>query len=251
MNCAKVKKKDVVVAKNETMVVSCSVSTGPTQSRLPVLFEPDVESPWPSGHEVPETLVTLRGGTSSRITIHVKNTTDHDITLKKRTMLGKLELVQSVTPLEVRKRENKERSADCIRLAKKSSEGEEVRSQSDTPVMKRCQSEVSNPTPDVDLGDLTDDQKIAVATMLREEAESFSKDDDDAGCAKGLQLKINLSDNHPVQKSYTSIPKYSEVMQYVEDLLNRGWVQKSCSLFITGGLCAEKGRFSETVRGFL
>ena len=41
----KVTKKDVVVPKNETMVVSCSVSTGPTESRLPVLFEPDVESP--------------------------------------------------------------------------------------------------------------------------------------------------------------------------------------------------------------
>ena len=41
----KVTKKDVVVPKNETIIVSCSVSTGPTESRLPVLFEPDVESP--------------------------------------------------------------------------------------------------------------------------------------------------------------------------------------------------------------
>jgi len=38
--------------------------------------------------------------------------------------------------------------------------------------MKRCESETGNPTPDVDLGDLTEDQTIAVATMLREEAES-------------------------------------------------------------------------------
>ena len=93
----KATKKDVVIPKNETMVVSCSVSTGPTEPRLPVLFEPDVESPWPSRLEVPETLVTLRGGTSLHIRTQVKNTTDHDITLKKRTMLGKLELVKSVT----------------------------------------------------------------------------------------------------------------------------------------------------------
>lgn len=89
--------------------------------------------------------------------------------------------------------------------------------------------------------------------MLREEAESFSKDDDDVGCAEGLQLKINLSDNRPVQKNYTSIPKplYSEVKQYVEDLLNRGWAAEvTLSLLITGGLCAVKGRFSKTVRGF-
>ena len=152
----KVTKKDVVVPKNETIVVSCSVSTGPTESRLPVLFEPVVELPWPTGLEVPETLVTLRGGTSSSIRIQVKNTTDHDITLKKRTMLGKLELVKSVTPLEVRKKENEERSADCSRRANNSSEEEEeVRSQSDTPAMKRCQSEASHPTSDVDLEDLT------------------------------------------------------------------------------------------------
>ena len=43
----KVTKRDVVVPKNETMAVTCSVNTGPVESRLPVLFEPDVESPWP------------------------------------------------------------------------------------------------------------------------------------------------------------------------------------------------------------
>lgn len=66
-------------------------------------------------------------------------------------MLGKLELVKSVTPLEVRKKENEERSADCSRPTNNSSEeGEEARSQSDTPAMKRCQSEASHLTPDVD-----------------------------------------------------------------------------------------------------
>jgi len=65
----KVTKKDAVVLKNETVVVSCSVNTGPTEPRLPILFEPDIESPWPSGLEVPETLVTLRSGASSRIRI--------------------------------------------------------------------------------------------------------------------------------------------------------------------------------------
>ena len=108
--------------------------------------------------------------------------------------------------------------------------------------MKRCQSEVSHPTPDVDLGDLTEDQKIAVATMLREEADSFSKDDDDVGSAEGLQLKIYLSDNPPVQKNYTSIPKplYSEVKQCVEDLLNRGWARKSRSAYLSPVVCDRK-----------
>ena len=102
----KVTKRNVIVPKNETIAVTCSVNTGPTESRLPVLFEPDVESPWSSGLEVPETLVTIRGGASSPVRIQVRNTTDHDITLRNRTVLGKLQLVKSVTPLEVRKRED-------------------------------------------------------------------------------------------------------------------------------------------------
>lgn len=139
------------------------------------------------------------------------------------------------------------RKRQVLKFPNNSSEGgEEVRSQSDTPAMKRCQSEASHPTPDVDLEDLTEDQtedqKIAVATILREEAESFSKDDDDVGCAEGLQLKINLSDNRPVQKNYTSIPKplYSEVKQYVEDLLNRRWVRKSRSAYSSPVVCVRK-----------
>lgn len=161
------------------------------------------------GHqEVPETLVTIRGGASSRVKIQVRNTTDHDITLRNRTVLGKLQLVKSVTPLEVRKREDEESSADCIPSSEKSlEEGEDFGLQSDATVKTKCQSETSNPPPDVDLGDLTEDQKIAVLNMLKEEADSISKDDDDVGCAEGLQLKINLSDNRPVQKNYTAIPK--------------------------------------------
>jgi len=56
--------------------------------------------------------------------------------------------------------------------------------------------------------DLSEDQKIVVMNMLTEEADSFSKDDDDVGCAEGLQININFLDNHPVQKNYTAIPKH-------------------------------------------
>ena len=91
-------------------------------------------------------------------------------------------------------------------------------------VLQQCRSETAAPPPDVDLGDLSENQKIAVINMLREEADSFSKNDDDIGCAEGLELKISLSYSRPVQKNDTAIPKplYPEVKQYVEDLLNRG-----------------------------
>ena len=49
LRSVKVAKRDVVVSKNDTVVVTCSANVGLTESRLPVLFEPDIESPWPSG----------------------------------------------------------------------------------------------------------------------------------------------------------------------------------------------------------
>ena len=44
--------------------------------------------------------------------------------------------------------------------------------------------ETSCPVLEVDLGDLTEDQKIVVMEMLRDEAESFSKGDEDVGCVE-------------------------------------------------------------------
>ena len=116
-------------------------------------------------------------------------------------------------------------------------------------VLQQCRSETTGPLPDVDLGDLSKDQKIAVINTLREEADSFSKNDDDIGCPEDLQLKINLSDSHPVQKNYTAIPKplYPEVKQYVEDLLNHGWVRKSHYAFLSPVVCVRKREVFETM----
>ena len=77
--------------------------------------------------------------------------------------------------------------------------------------------------PPVDLEHLTDEQKSITIQMLKEESESFAKDDDDLGCAEYLQLKINLSNTTPVQKTYSGIPcpLYPEVKGYIKDLLNK------------------------------
>ena len=61
--------------------------------------------------------------------------------------------------------------------------------------------------PDVDIEGLSEEQRTIVRKMLEEEAESFSKTDDDVGAAEELQVEINLTDSVPVQKKYTSIPR--------------------------------------------
>ena len=67
--------------------------------------------------------------------------------------------------------------------------------------------------------------------MLYEERDSFSKSDEEIGCITSVEMRINLSDETPVQQNYNSVPRplYLEIKTYIyiEDLLNRGWIVKS------------------------
>ena len=78
--------------------------------------------------------------------------------------------------------------------------------------------------------------------MLRAESDCFSRDDEDIGCCEELKMKINLTDNIPVQKSYNAIPKplYPEVKQYIEDLLNRKFIRRSKSAYSSPVVCVRK-----------
>ena len=169
-------------------------------------------------------------GKSSIIAIPVSNTTGRDIVWPKRLELGRLQLVCSVTPLEV----------------KLSDEGTEY--QEDSPADKSetsCKSNSNGPkeskVPEVDLSDLTTEQQRQAREMLCQEADAFAQDDEDIGCIK-LQMKINLTDHEPVQKNYLSIPRplYPEVKAYIEDLLNRNFIRKSRSPYSSSVVCVRK-----------
>ena len=92
------------------------------------------------------------------------------------------------------------------------------------------------------LSSLSVEQKQNVHRVLLEESDSFAQGDGDIGCATGLQLPINLSDSCPVQKTYNAIPKplYPEVKQYIEDLLNKGFITKSHSHYSSPVVCVRK-----------
>lgn len=55
-------------------------------------------------------------------------------------------------------------------------------------------------------------------------------------------MEIQLKDNVPVQKSYNAIPRhlYQEVKTHIQDLLNQGWIQKSCSSYSSPVVCVRK-----------
>ncbi|KAL1268476.1 hypothetical protein QQF64_033839 [Cirrhinus molitorella] len=78
--------------------------------------------------------------------------------------------------------------------------------------------------------------------MLFEESGAFARNDDDMGCVPSLQMSINLTDNIPVQRAYSSVPKplHTEVREYIQDLLARGWIVKSKSPYSAPVVCVRK-----------
>ena len=65
--------------------------------------------------------------------------------------------------------------------------------------------------------------------MLQIERDAFSENEDDTGFIEEFQMKINLSNDKPVQKRYNSVPRplYLEIKNYIQDLLTRKWIVKS------------------------
>ena len=185
-------KKATIIPRGQTTKVPCRANTGPVTSNTPVLFEPDELSPWPAGLEIYETLMTVRKGSVSRIEIDVHNTSQHDIIIPGRTQLGRFQLVKSVTLMEVKLAE-----PDSDRVA-----NPECTDNLHTVagVEKEESPQESNDViPEVDMSGLTSEQQEVFRKMLKEEAASFAKNEDDIGCIEGLHMDIDLSDSTPVQ----------------------------------------------------
>ena len=102
----KTSKRDIVIPEGECLKIPCRVSHGPIDQIIPVSFEPEETSLWPSGLTFNETLLSVNPGKSNQVHIEAINTTNHDIVLPNQTLIGRLQLVQSVTPVEMKLCEN-------------------------------------------------------------------------------------------------------------------------------------------------
>ena len=89
---------------------------------------------------------------------------------------------------------------------------------------------------------MTSDQAAVAKKMLTVEVDSFSRNDQDVGCAPGLKLDIKLTDDKPVQKNYASVPRplYGEVKGYIDNLLNHKFVKPSKSPYSSPCVCLRK-----------
>ena len=212
-------KRKMVIPRGQSVTVPCRANTGPKQRTRPALFEPDEQATWPSGLTVHDYLTTMKRGKSRIIDIPVSNTTQHDIVLPGRVFLGHLQLVRSVTPMDVKLKDEEDGASMSTPETRTKSAGQPVE-----PTFMGG----SDRHPEVDLSTLTSDQQQEAIKMLCQEAEAFAKDDEDIGCVEGLQMNIHVTDNQPIQRNYRSIPRplYPEVKSNIEDLLNRHFIRK-------------------------
>ena len=237
----KLSKQNVVIPQGKAIPVTCRVRAGPVPERIPVVFEPTIDTDVPDDLVVSESLTYLQKGSSCSITVLVQNPTNHDIVIKGRTILGSLKAISTMVPIPCK-----------WSTSENSDNSEEIGSNSDA---SECKVDMSQPVtqenhddeskqwnPDIDLSHLTKDQQEAVRKVLREECAVFAKDENDIGNATDLKLKINLSNDTPVKKSYISIPPplYKEVKEYLENLLVNGWIHRSASSYASPIVCVHK-----------
>lgn len=98
---------------------------------------------------------TVKKGSVSRVDIEVHNTSDHDITLPRRTLLGRLQLIKSITPMEVK-----------VALAADSKESESQFAD-ELSTGNREGDTGSDAAPEVDMTGLTTQQQEVVRKMQR------------------------------------------------------------------------------------
>ncbi|TNN30720.1 Retrovirus-related Pol polyprotein from transposon 17.6 [Liparis tanakae] len=196
-------------------------------------------------------------GNWSRVAIPVTNGSKQDITLSPRTVLGKLQQGKAIYPVDVR-------PAHASDPAVRTACSKDTAKTSEPTVRTACQRNTAKSDnilekhqeqhrqgdkvkqhvwdPSVSVDHLTTDQQEKVRQMLREECVALSKDDNDVGCIPSLQLKFRLSDTTPVRRTYISVPKplHKEVKEYLEDLLNRGWMNTSRSPYSSPIVCVRR-----------
>ena len=236
----KVGKRGLIVQRGQISEVKCRLRTLPEGGAA--LFEPAVESSLPDGLELFPALVDMPAGASKIVRIPIQNTTQHDIFLPPKTTLGFTEEIIGLQPVSFLPNPQASTNQTGDTLLCSTQVRADLDHQNEVKTTHRAPCPQNKWHPPVDLDHLTESEQEVVRQMLFEESDVFAKEDGDIGCIPDLQLKINTVDNNPVQKSYNSIPKplYAEVKEYVQNLLDRGWVKKSVSANSSPVVCARK-----------
>lgn len=234
----KMGKKGLTIPAGQICEVKCRVRAGPRGGTM--LFEPATENNCPEGLELFPALVDVPCGPSKVVKIPIQNSTKHSIYLPQRTVLGQLAEVTEVRPVN---QPSSQGSSEQTHPSSPTQVCSALRNPENLSEQKAKHVRANEKWhPPLDLSHLSADEEETAKNMLFEESDVFAKEDSDIGCIPNLKVKINLKDDAPVQKCYNAIPKplYKEVKDYVQNLLDCGWVRKSTSPYSSPVVCVRK-----------
>ena len=213
-------RNDVLVEKEQTAIVKFRVHAGLDQ-KTEALFQIEDES-LPEGLEMADAVIDVPAGSSCCIYLPVTNRSTHDITIRRKTVVGSLHVIRSVMVGKIQAHSNVTEVSEDLQPAAGENYEELM--------------------PPVDISTLTEENRKIAAKMLSEERRSFINDGEDEGEIESLQMKVKLTDKIPVQRNYNSIPPplHKEVREYLIDLINKGWITKSKSSYSSPMVCVRK-----------
>ncbi len=216
-------RQDTVIPAGQVAWVKCQLPPHMSTSDTVFLFEPDDNNVQLTELDVGESLLEVQNPRKPYVAVPVGNNTKHTVTLPRKTALASIHCVEKVI------------ATDSPETPKPTVI---VNSAVSTPVDIRP----SSWQPSIDLSHLDETQREKVNKMLCEEAGAFARDSNDIGCLPSLQMSITLTDEIPVQRVYSAVPKplFKEVKEYVQELLMKGWIVKSKSSYAAPVVCVRK-----------
>ncbi len=223
----KVGYQDVVIPSGQLAHIKCSIPVDFDLSEPTILFESNVDNPQFEQLDVGDGLLEVCGRQRLFISIPIGNHTSHDITLPRRTTIGSIQPIKKIVETD--------HITESVPVEVNSAETQEGANSNRITATEHWD-------PPVDLSYLTEEQQRIAKRMLYEESRAFACNDEDVGCVPSLQMSLNLIDNIPVQRAYSSVPKplHKEVKEYIQDLLARGWIVKSKSPYSAPVVCVRK-----------
>lgn len=217
--------KDKVIPAGSVTWIKCKVPPQLDPSDALVLFEPEESCVQLQQLDVGKGLLEIQNERNPYVTVPLGNHTKHDITLPRKSSLGTIQPIKKIVETD---------SPDKKAVM--------VQSVTTAPADPTCVP--SRWQPPVEISHLSEEQQETVSKMLYEESSAFARDANDIGCIPSLQLVINTKDDIPVQKAYSSVPKplFAEVKEYIQDLLAKGWIVKSKSIYAAPVVCVSVKR---------
>ena len=110
----KTPKYNITIPPKQSRIIKCRANAQVTNARTFVIVELEETNTLPAGLEISQTLFQIPKGSSCIIGLEIYNNSDHPTVLKARTDLGRLELVTSVAPCDVKLKEETQRSDESV-----------------------------------------------------------------------------------------------------------------------------------------